>query len=132
MPYNVHEPLTIRNQCVDIIVSAANIYDAIGREAHLNGLDEVADFCADIMGVYEVHNMGNMEEMPDDLRLPLVPMYAMRADIPIPALNLYEGIRNKAHLNGLEDVANFCEDILDTYDRHGINGHIKWERQLKG
>ena len=120
MLYNVPEPLTLRSQCADILISAVNIYDAIGREAHINGLDEVADFCADIMDVYEVHNMGNMEEMPDDLRLPLLPMYAMRADIPIPAINLYEGIRNKAHLNGLEDVANFCDGVIGVYERYSV------------
>lgn len=37
-----------------------------------------------------------------------------------------------AKREGNTELANFCEDILDTYDRHGINGHIKWERQLKG
>lgn len=120
MLYNVHEPLTLRNQCADILISAANIYDAVGREAHLNGVDEVADFCADIMDVYEVHNMGDMEEMPDDLRLPLVPMYPMRADIPIPAIKLYEGIRDKAHLNGLGDVANFCDGIIGVYEKYRV------------
>jgi hypothetical protein len=25
-------------------------------------------------------------------------------------------------------MKNFCEDILETFEKHGINGHIEWKR----
>ena len=27
-----------------------------------------------------------------------------------------------------EELQRFCEDILETYEKHGINGHIEWNR----
>lgn len=39
-------------------------------------------------------------------------------------IRLYEA----AQKEGNGELLNFCKDILDTYERHGINGHIEWDR----
>jgi HNH endonuclease len=38
------------------------------------------------------------------------------------------------HLNKLakqqgdKEMMDFCEDVLETFEKHGINGHIEWKR----
>ena len=39
-------------------------------------------------------------------------------------IRLYE-LAKKEQDNTLQD---FCTDILQTYEKHGINGHIEWEK----
>ena len=39
-------------------------------------------------------------------------------------IRLYEVAKQE----GNEELMRFCEDILETYERHGINGHIEWNR----
>ncbi|MBI3027041.1 HNH endonuclease [Candidatus Woesearchaeota archaeon] len=39
-------------------------------------------------------------------------------------INLYE----LAKIERNEEIINFCAEILETYERHGINGHIIWKR----
>lgn len=39
-------------------------------------------------------------------------------------IRLYEA----AKLIGDEKTINFCEEVLKTYDRCGVNGHIEWNR----
>ncbi len=39
-------------------------------------------------------------------------------------IRLYEVAKRE----GNEELMRFCEDILETYERHGINGHIEWNR----
>lgn len=39
-------------------------------------------------------------------------------------LRLYE--LSKTEQNG--SLQQFCEEILDVFEKHGINGHIEWKR----
>lgn len=39
-------------------------------------------------------------------------------------IRLYEVAKREDN----EELMRFCEDILETYERHGINGHIEWNR----
>ncbi|MCS7092287.1 MAG: HNH endonuclease [Patescibacteria group bacterium] len=39
-------------------------------------------------------------------------------------IRLYELAKSE----GNKKLMQFCADILETYERHGINGHIVWER----
>ena len=39
-------------------------------------------------------------------------------------IRLYEIAKNKNN----KKVKEFCSDILQIYERHGINGHIEWEK----
>ena len=39
-------------------------------------------------------------------------------------IRLYELAKNK----GNKELTDFCEDILETYSKHGINGHIEWDK----
>ena len=27
-----------------------------------------------------------------------------------------------------KETMEFCEDILETFEKHGINGHIEWKK----
>lgn len=39
-------------------------------------------------------------------------------------IRLYE----VAKADGESEIMEFCLDVLNTYDKHDINGHIEWER----
>ena len=39
-------------------------------------------------------------------------------------IRLYEVAKQE----GNDELMRFCQDILETYERHGINGHIEWNR----
>jgi len=39
-------------------------------------------------------------------------------------IRLYELAKSE----GNEELKKFCEDILETYERHNINGHIEWKK----
>ncbi len=39
-------------------------------------------------------------------------------------IRLYELAKNESN----EELKKFCADILETYEKHNINGHIAWER----
>lgn len=39
-------------------------------------------------------------------------------------IRLYEAAKAKKN----KKIMEFCLDVLNLYDKHGINGHIEWER----
>ena len=39
-------------------------------------------------------------------------------------INLYELAKKEQN----EEIKRFCAEILDTYEKHNINGHIIWKR----
>lgn len=39
-------------------------------------------------------------------------------------IRLYELAKNENN----EELIQFCADVLETYEKHGINGHIVWEK----
>jgi len=40
---------------------------------------------------------------------------------------MFINLLNKSKKLGDEELTNFCEEILKTYDNHNINGHIEWK-----
>jgi hypothetical protein len=39
-------------------------------------------------------------------------------------IRLYELARSE----GNKELKSFCEDILETYEKHNVNGHIVWKK----
>lgn len=40
---------------------------------------------------------------------------------------MFINLLNKAKKSNDRDIADFCEEILETYEKFGVNGHIKWK-----
>jgi hypothetical protein len=41
---------------------------------------------------------------------------------------MFTHLNELAKEQGDKETMEFCEDILETFEKHGINGHIEWER----
>lgn len=41
---------------------------------------------------------------------------------------MFLGLLELAHTSGDTDMVDFIEDVLTVYDKHNINGHIRWKK----
>lgn len=89
--FNAHrEPLMSGDKMpTDVLIYAGELFDIVGRDAHLDGRDEVADFCSEIIGVYEKHNLMG-ESVNDDICYDC--LYAS-------AIKFFDDIRSETHLH---------------------------------
>ncbi len=42
---------------------------------------------------------------------------------------MFTRIYEIAKLENDQKTINFCREILETFDKHDINGHIEWEQE---
>lgn len=44
------------------------------------------------------------------------------------AKKMFVNLYNKSKADGEEEIVGLCIEVLEVYERRGINGHIKWKR----
>lgn len=42
---------------------------------------------------------------------------------------MFMRLHDLAKKNGDDTLQNFCRNVLEVYDKHGINGHIRWKKK---
>lgn len=85
-----HEPLAYGDKMpMEVLIYSGELFDIVGREAHLDGRDEVADFCSDVIGVYEEHNL--MDES--------VNAGICYDCLRVSAIKFFNDIRSETHLH---------------------------------
>lgn len=90
-PHSHHEPLMSGYKMpTDILVYAGELFDIVGRDAHLDGRGKVADFCSDIIGVYEKYNLMD-ESVNDDICYDC---------LHASAVKFFNDIRSETHFHG--------------------------------
>ena len=89
-PHARHEPLMSGDKMpTDILIYAGELFDIVGRDAHLDGRDEVADFCSDVISVYEKYNLMD-ESVNDDICYDC---------LRVSAVKFFNDIRSEVHIH---------------------------------
>lgn len=74
--------------------------------------------------------MPNKRTHNDDYE-PVIPRYRFLTDPIVPTVNHYKGILRVARNDNIERLVDFCEDVINVYEKHDIDTPAIWTLDRK-